>query len=178
MSGAHRGPQLLLALAAVLAASWGGLRLRPLILERQGAEARTLELASGLSATRAEVEELERQLAREQEAGRAPGTALTGSDLSRLAAEAGLAVDVSALWDPPPANRALAPGSVASLPERLHAQDPGRLIIRWSARGEYASLLRFVDALAGAGHAAVLELSLRTPAGGRGPLHIDMVLTP
>jgi hypothetical protein len=173
-----RPAQLVVVVVLLLAAGWGLLRLRPRVLELQAARAQAELLASGPGATREMVAGLERELAREQEAGRASAATLTGSDLSRLAAEAGLAVDVSNLWVAPAAGRALAPGAAAPLAERLHTQDPGRLIIRWSARGEFSSLLRFVDALGRAGHAAVLELGLSRAQGGQGPLHIDLVLTP
>lgn len=175
MSSAPRSLKLLWIALAVSLVGWGVLRLRPRWTALQTAEAELAKLELAPGATGSEVQALERELAVAKGRG-GQMAALPSRQLSGLAQAAGLRVDGSRVWEPLP--RKGPRSAPRSLVERLRTQAPQRLLIRWSARGEFASVVRFLDGLTDQGQAAVLELSLETPSEGRGALQIEMVLAP
>lgn len=180
MKGAPNTPTLLLGLGLGLLCAWGLLRVKPRYQELKRARASSSDLARKPSATPAEVARLRRQLADERREEPAPGSPLPPGELSRLAATAGLVVDVSDVWEPPASNhrRSSSSREPASLPARLAEHERERVLIRWRARGGFRGLIHFLESLRAGGRACVLELSLTAPEAGEGPLQMDMVLAP
>lgn len=177
----RRWTQALVVAIAVPVVAWGWLRLWPQVRELRSARAEVTELADRPGATRDEVDALSRELAAERaRASETDAASPSGSDLSRLAEAAGLVVDVSQVWEAPAeaTQRRRSRKTPPTLAERVHAEQPERLIFTWRARGDYSSLLRFVDGLERVGHAAVLELNLERPRDLQAPLEIDLVITP
>ncbi|HBP18480.1 MAG TPA: hypothetical protein DEA08_11945 [Planctomycetes bacterium] len=179
MKGAPNTSTLLLSLGIGLLISWGLVRVRPRYQELQRARTSSSELARRPRASEEEVARLRRQLADERRAKGPAPKPLPPGELSRLAAKAGLAVDVSDPWEPPQQRPGRSRSSEPrSLPARLAEHERERVLIRWSARGDFLGLVRFLDFLGETERACVLELSLSAPESGAGPLHMNMVLAP
>ena len=177
-------------IALCLLVNWGMFRLHPRWKELAALDAQ-LEARAGdhtgaeeLARMVAELERLERELEPAGTSG-SPGLdagdpSETGLALADLASRCGLYLESSSPQAAPAAGTTQAQDSLAGKLAKAHPQRP---LLRWSAWGDFAGLLAFLEALpALPGQPVVLELQVDrvkspAPAGvDRPPLQIRLLL--
>ena len=175
MSARRRAVYLVLIALCVLA-NWGMFRLRPRLTRLQASQAEVAELEQRRGDQRAFITlaaELERVESQLEASGPAPSAARDpaadpGLALAALAEQCGLLVEsttpIAAPRAPGQATQGYDAPATAPLKgpaERLQRAFPERPLLRWSAWGDFAGLLQFLEQLpALPGEPVVLELQV------------------
>lgn len=174
---------VLIALCALL--NWGMFRLRPRLTRLAAGQAEVVQLEQRRGEQQAFVTlaaELERVESQLEACDPAPSAARDpaadpGLALAALAEQCGLLVESSAPIVTPRAssqgNDAPAAAPLKGPAERMQRAFPARPLLRWSAWGDFAGLLQFLEQLpALPGEPVVLELQVeraRRPGGQESP---------
>lgn len=184
MSALRRKDVQLGLVATCLVANWGLFLVRPRLDRLRGLEAEVERLegererAAGLQTLLADLDHVEEELA--ASAPPASSSSPEGFELSALAAACGLTVEAAAPFEAATArygDDGPAPSSASALTERLRKADPGRRLVRWSAWGDFAGLLAFLERLPSLpGEPVVLDLQVERKRDPGAPLLIRMVL--
>lgn len=174
-----------LALAAVcVLVNWAMFRLHPRGKELTALTEEIVRLEPA-SAAAGQVRTLQAELAAIEEDLAAVGTTDAARpdpslDLSSLAAECRLVVETATPFESRRTTYEESPQPVTSasgLAERMRRIDPERRLVRWSAWGDFAGLLAFLDHLPTLpGEPVVLELTIERKRHAGPPLLIRLLL--